>query len=400
HRHAALLRLRGVPVVRLHGTAVERGTAHGALLARQILDWFEFYLLEDRFRSARTYQQEFVPFLEHNFRWPVAMVQEVDAVLAGMKGSGVPLRVAALARDFNRTDLLAINAYVETRAMRSACTQFAVWGAQTAGTDVAGGLIAGRNMDGEVDLRKTTVMHTLVFAVEQRAPGKHRFASVMWPGFVGTLSGISEDGLYSMENASGSGRGPVENALVPISWTQRFILENVTASVTPDAIARLFDAHRSSGGGACGPGCIVFFAQPFRGQRAPAFVYEGDRFGGVMRLPGEVRPSAQTCLMASNHPLKYRAGTGVPVPSFSSRWRYEAGKNLLETWTRQRRPIGTTEMLRLLQSACHGTTEHSVIFRANQKTIDLAIDDLKADMWDAPYLAWQRFAFAELFRPK
>jgi len=38
--------------------------------------------------------------------------------------------------------------------MRSTCTQFACWGERTTGTDVKGGTIAGRNMDGEIDLRR------------------------------------------------------------------------------------------------------------------------------------------------------------------------------------------------------------------------------------------------------
>ena len=58
------------------------------------------------------------------------------------------------------------------------------------GSDVDGGLIAGRNMDGEVDLRKVTVSHFLLFAVEPSEPGQRRWVSAMWPGFVGTISGI------------------------------------------------------------------------------------------------------------------------------------------------------------------------------------------------------------------
>jgi hypothetical protein len=83
--------------------------------------------------------------------------------------------------------------------------------------------------------------------------------------------------------------------------------------------------------------------------------------------------------------------------SFSSAWRYEVGKNTLEAWARGGTPIGTAEMRRLLQSVAQGATEHSVIFRANQMTLDVAVDDLATDLWDAPYRRWVTFRFEELF---
>ena len=295
-----LTRTNGIATLRIRGTPEERGRAHGALVGRQILDFFEFYVLEDKFKSVAKYRNTFYRFLEANFRYPKEFLTEIDAVIAGMKATGLKMSIDTLGRDFDRTDLLAINAYIESRAMRSSCTQFAFWGVQS--TD--GGTIAGRNMDGEIDLRKTTVSHFLVIAVDQGDKTRKRYLNLMWPGFVGTITGINEDGLYSMENAGGTGPGPVVDSLVPCSWIQRFILENVSGQVTPDAVTRIIDAHRSSGGGSFGAGSIILFATPFRGQKAPAFVYEGDRFGGAMRLPGEVRPKGMTHIMATNHHLK------------------------------------------------------------------------------------------------
>jgi len=209
--HGALRWMKGLPVLQLHGTAQQRGYAHGFLVGEQIVDFFEFYVLEDSWRSARRYEEVFVPFLDTHFAYDPAYVAEVDAVIQGMKDSGMDMRVEWLGRDFTRTELLAINAYIERRATQpspaaaSTCTQFAAWGEATDGGELAGGLIAGRNMDGEVDIRKVTVSHFLLFAVDPSEPGRRRWVSTMWPGFVGTLSGINEEGLYSMENAGGDG---------------------------------------------------------------------------------------------------------------------------------------------------------------------------------------------------
>jgi len=407
--HGALRWLKGLPVLQVHGTAEERGFAHGYLVGEQIIDFFEFYVLEDSWRSARRYEAEFAPFLESHFDYSPEYLAEADAVVRGMEASGIDMTVPWLGREFRRVDLLAINAYIERRATQPSaaagggCSQFAFWGQATEGSDVGGGLIAGRNMDGEVDLRKVTVTHFLLFAVDPSEPGRRRWVSAMWPGFVGTISGINEEGLYSMENAGGTGPGPVVDGLTPCSWVQRFILENAGKESTPESISEMIDRFRSAGGGAFGAGSIILWAVPYEGQPVPAFVSEGDRFGTAIRLPTDVAPASPCDIMATNHHLVYgvdpdRAGLYFgKEPSFSSQWRYETGMNTVEAWTRQRKPLGTTEMRWLLESVAHGTTEYSVIFRANEMSVDVAVDDLAADLWDAPYQRWVSYEFEELF---
>src|SRR5690606_2380546 len=274
----ALRRVRGLPVLQLTGDARTRGLAHGRLLAPQIVDFFRFYVLEDRLASLDG-QAAFAAFLDSHFAYPEEYVTECEAVIEGMRASGADLRIPELGRDFVRVDLYAINAYIETRAMRSSCTQFACWGERTKGTDVDGGTITGRNMDGEIDVRRVTVSHFLLFAVTPTDPGRKRYVSMMWPGFVGTLTGINEDGFQAMENAGGTGPGPVVDRLVPISWTMREALAGLGADATPSSVQALVDRYDNAAGAVSGPGCIVLFAMPFRGQAAPAFVLEGDRFG-------------------------------------------------------------------------------------------------------------------------
>ena len=51
----------------------------------------------------------------------------------------------------------------------------------------------------------------------------------------------------------------------------------------------------------------------------------------------------------------------------------------------------------LLRLATEGFTEHSVIWRADTRTLEVAVADLTRSMWDAPYLPWAAFTFSELF---
>ena len=408
--HGALVWKKGLPVLQLWGTAEERGFAHGYLVGRQIIDFFEFYIVEDNWRSAKSYQETFVPFLENRFRCPEEFLRECDAVIEGMRASGIDMGVELLGRDFSRTDLLAINAYIEKRAAfpapeprPSSCTQVAFWGARTKGGGLDGGLVAARNMDGECDIRKVTVSHFLVFAVDPSEPGRRRWVSTMWPGFVGTISGVNEEGLYGMENAGGSGPGPVPDGIVPCSWIQRLVLEKQGREATPESVLEMMKPFVSSTGGITAAGSIILWAVPYKGQAAPAFVYEGGRTGFALRTPGEVRPADTDSILASNHHLKFGfdperpdESLGSPV-SFSSLWRYETAARTLEAWSRRHETLGIDQAIRLLQQVAHGSTEYAVIFKANEGRLLIAVDDLATDLWDAPYCEWTEFSFNELF---
>jgi len=397
-------RINGYPVLQLRGDARTRGLAHGKLVAPQIVDFFRYYFLEDKMQSAAGYEGGFAKFLNSHFAYPPEYVTECTSVVEGMRASGADLFIPELNRDFSLTDLYAINGYIETRAMRSSCTQFAAWGDRTDGTDVEGGMVTGRNMDGEIDIRKVTVSHFLLFAVEPDQRQK-RFVSMMWPGFVATISGINEKGFYTMENAGLTGPGDVVDRLAPISWTMRESLAKLGADATPASTQAFLDHYDNPAGGVSGPGCIMLFAVPFRGQENPAFVFEGDRFGDAIRVAGEVRPRIRNVLVLSNHHRKYGVMENSPekvfgeVPAFSSVWRYEAGMHKLESWDRIDRRIGTPEMRELLQTVAHGTTEYAVITRPNQLEFDVAVASMKPEPWDAPYHPWTRFRFEELFAP-
>jgi uncharacterized protein (DUF2141 family) len=402
--HGALRWMKGLPVLQLWGTAEERGYAHGFLVGEQIIDFFESYILETMVRSAKRYEEFYVPFFESRFNLPEEFEKELDAVIAGMRAAGADMEVDLLGRDFNRTDLLAINAYIERRAAnpvepvkKEGCSQFALWGPLTRD----GGLIAGRNMDGECDLRKVTVSHFLTFAVAPAEAGRKRWVSTMWPGFVGTISGINEDGLYGMENAGPTGPGEAVGGLVPCAWVQRYALETLGPDATPESVLATMNRFKCEGGGITAAGSVILWAVPYNGQEAPAFIYEGDRNGGVMRTPAQVRPFDPHNILGTNHYRVYGVDERGPSFNFGREifcWRYETGLAALEAWCRINRKAGLEEMKHLLQTVAHGSTEYSVIFLANERKILIADDDLMADLWDAPHLKWVEFEFDELFR--
>jgi len=125
-------------------------------------------------------------------------------------------------------DILGINAYIEL----GGCSQFVAWGAQTHSQQT----IAARNMDGEIEPRKITVSHLTMFLIDPSPEeiaqgtqpklficaririaylGRKRYVSIMWPGFIGTLTGINEYGLYGMMDTGHTYDGPAVHNLRP-----------------------------------------------------------------------------------------------------------------------------------------------------------------------------------------
>lgn len=91
---------------------------------------------------------------------------------------------------------------------------------------------------------------------------------------------------------------------------------------------------------------------------------------------------------------------------FSSLWRYEAGKNMVNAWHEYGVRVGVKEMVRLLQTLTHATTEHSIIYEAVPSRIDetvvditlhVAVADMRVGGWHAPYLSWAQVPFREFF---
>jgi len=265
--------------------------------------------------------------------------------------------------------------------------------------------MAARNMDGELDARKVTVKHLTVFAIEpEQTSQKLKFISIMWPGFIGTLTAFNEGGLYSMMNTGRCKQGAEVVGAYPVSISLREVVHTLSAvNGDPTSVMNTLNTFASSGGGISVSGTIFHFARNYVPQNSPpAFFFEGDKYGGVMRLPGQVDPLVNTSIMGSNHNRVYGVDTfhqdlnfGVPI-SFSSHWRYKAGQSVLESWDRTGFKADVEDMKLLLKTVSSGVTEHAVVWKDKEFWLANANSSV-ATIWDAPYLRWTKFSFVELF---
>jgi len=430
---------KGIPVLELWGTPEERGYAHGYLIAEQILDFFAYFILEGTAASCHVYENKWIPMFEQSvaggsdtaYSFEPELLTEARSVISGMRDSGVNLYVPLLNRELNVLDILAINSYIELEFLKRdiedstakdqepqvACTQFAFWNTQTMNVPgVYGNTVAGRNMDGELDFRRSTVTNFMVFAVSPKN-GK-KYASMMWPGFLGTLSGVNEDGQYLIMNYGvSSNEKPEWDQVVPVNWIVRQLLAYPSVPIEK-ANAQSTLAHiqqfNAKTGGPCITGCVLFFAKPYvnGSSDSPAYVYEGDYKSGLMRLPTQADPTyINDAILASNHYHKYGVDPKVGphynfgrLMYFDTLVRYQAGSYKVKSYDDVLYLKGNVnEVLveQVLQSVAHGTTEHSIVVKnsGKDKWIYIAVarhQDMNVG-WDAPYLEWQPFQFEDFF---
>lgn len=224
--------------------------------------------------------------------------------------------------------------------------------------------MAARNMDGELDVRKVTVTHSILFATDRdvkanapapdgtvpaASPASYRTVSLMWPGILGTLTGVNETGLYICENAGDTQPDSgIISGLAPVACVQQAALRQLdgrtlTVSKMKDFLEKQIsktgwdtEAHKKiteaeraeklqregvpqyvseTSGGCAGPGSIFVVALPPVAASAASsssssassasptrgFVVEADRTHTSFRLPSQAPPFLPSCLLATNH---------------------------------------------------------------------------------------------------
>jgi Acyl-coenzyme A:6-aminopenicillanic acid acyl-transferase len=203
--HGRIEQHAGLTVVRVWGTAQERGYAHGRLLADRFAATalaefgLRFGRLQPLLQQARQAQARLIEY-------PPDVQQELQGLWQGLVDSKVDLRMPELERAFDYTDLLVANALDVFGLM--GCSSFTLWGEQVEG----GGVLTARNFDWP--LTGPHLLEHTILLVQHPSEGRAT-ASVTWPGFVGTVTGISDDGMAAFLHV---GSAKITYALQPSSW--------------------------------------------------------------------------------------------------------------------------------------------------------------------------------------
>ena len=291
-----LVEVRGIRVLRLEGSPRERGYAHGYLLAREVMQLFNRYggmIARDRGRYEDTIRRE----VRERFAFPDEVRAEVAGMLAGIRARlGDGGLATFLGRPIDETDLLAIQALPDWYPL--ACSSFVAWGKLA-----PGGPVAGRNLDFFVH---PVLLENHVIIVNARSGGgataRRAWATVTWPGLVGALTGMNEDGTVAFLHDANAPLGEAPSGCLPRMLAARRILERAGAdSPARDAMALLEGTPTRWGG-------LIFVSGTRAGEiEGAAGCLERDRRGTSLRLAGPAAVAPGVPAFACTNHFRVRA---------------------------------------------------------------------------------------------
>ncbi|MBL9079674.1 MAG: hypothetical protein JNL08_19375 [Planctomycetes bacterium] len=185
--HGRLETHAGLRVLRVWGSPAERGYAHGRLVGKDVST---VLIAEFTARFARQPQllQQARSAIGRLIVYPDDVTAEIEALFAGLCDSGADRRMPDLGREFDLTDLLVANALDVFGLM--GCSSFTLYGDQVEG----GGVLTGRNFDWP--LTGPHMLDGTLLIVQHPTEGA-AVASVGWPGYVGTVTGVSSEGYVA-----------------------------------------------------------------------------------------------------------------------------------------------------------------------------------------------------------
>jgi len=406
--------VKGNKTLVLWGSGPERARAMGRLLAPQILDWINFVLIENYARSADYYENKFLATVRKNLGGLAAYSRELQAVVDGMRESGASLYSFRLKREITVDDIKGVNSFYTlpmtmmfghvADVAAPSCSSAVVWGDRTDNPELRRGLIHGKNMDGENDLRKITVNHLLIVAVDPSESGLKRAVAINWPGFIGMDMGMNDSGLILAPHSAMS---------IP-DWRATNMLDNdliyretLQQTATPQ---EAWNYWKNSGTTRVGGFNTAVSARYLAAADYPSLTFETDSYGGETRDPVFMDPKDPFSILTTNTFYRYsgaNAGAVSQANGYQSSlqagdYRYWAMMNRLDDLASKGRTIGTAEMIEILRAASRtkqydGITEYSFIGYPDAMKFALAREDLVNKILEAPYGTFTTYDFNEVF---
>jgi len=227
-----LTKVGEIRVLRVWGTSKQRGYAHGYLLAEDLKRLFEAFLADERFSGgAKAYNTIAMPMAAALMSPKSIYQREMEGIVEGMRArlGEKGIAIAALGRPLEYRDVLAVNCLSDR--VGPMCSSFAVWGRMTKD----GATLTARNLDWP---RHEWMLGNEVLLVElpSEKPKRAGWVSMTWPGFVGCLSGMNENGVTVAMHDVHCGAPDGMMGFVPRGLVLREAME---AAHNPDAIEQI-----------------------------------------------------------------------------------------------------------------------------------------------------------------
>jgi hypothetical protein len=354
----AVVDVRGLPVLRLHGTPRQMGFQHGRALAAGIKEGIVEFCFKYRCHSIPARYAEVCKTVASEVDLPDRVRDELDGMLEGMKASGTDLSLPPMKRDLELIDLELMNTIDHWGLF--GCSGFTAWGRCTKDGEV----LTARNFDFDVDPEKKAIAKLGVVLVFEPSDGR-RFVSFGFPGLVGIASGVNESGVAAfLHVGNGAFGGGEEGKSRPLTLLLREVMERCGEK---DAAQHLRDAM---------PGARVRNSFLLRlatsGVDAPpTTVFEVDPLGFEEEPLPDEHAGAAPLMIATNHYLARRQDfTAIP----DSKIRYmnleEATRKCLSLADHVIDPAEAWSALATAsQQANHIVTLHALVFAPARKEL-------------------------------
>ncbi len=373
-----LREIDGVSVLRVWGSPVDRGYAHGYLMADKILEVLDGYVGDTNLSGGPSGHARSVAKVSAIMKIPDDYRREIEGMLAGIRAKrGGKVAVPCLGRKLEYEDLLVMNCIPDSSPF--GCSSFAAWGNMT--TD--GSTIAGRNLDW-VWAEILTDSQVIVAHILDKDDGKIAWVSVTWPGFIGCLTGMNAEGVtVSMHDV----RAPrsVPSGFTPRAFTLRDAIEAAHARTAREDIEKILRER------VCAVGNNIPVALPQLSGRPASYVFEYD---GVLShgkgLTVRKGPTRETVGHAGTRTSGHQACTNhyrerrEPVKCS----RYAGFRSSMEKISRAEKRekkmsvAGAFEMLAEASfspsGGCRITTYHSIVFEPGKRRMSVCFSKGRA----------------------
>ncbi|MBT4333108.1 MAG: T9SS type A sorting domain-containing protein [Candidatus Cloacimonetes bacterium] len=219
------LSVDGKKILKVWGTHYERGYATGYLFGDKIKDISEDYFISALFGgSSYLYESTRIYFIA-NFQIEEKYISETEGIIDGMIEADILLFSDILGRDIDANDILFSNAVVDIASMVDldydfGCSSLSSWGGNTSlDPELDGDLVITRNMDWTP--HPTLLENHLLVVHFPSESDEVNWLSFTFPGFIGGLSSLNENGLCAFMNMGNHNEHPNTFSFHPILLSVR-----------------------------------------------------------------------------------------------------------------------------------------------------------------------------------
>lgn len=367
-----------ITVLRVWGTPQEMGFAHGYLVGDGVLTY-----LAERIASVSPERRGAVDAaqtaLAEAIQTPDESLVEIRGMFDGIKAAGgdVPT-IKGLDRPLRLEDLIIANAADTLRAF--GCSGFTVWG------DKAGeaGVITTRNFDFPVPGPETLKRQMILV---RRPTGRRAVATITFPGYLGAVTGINEDGVcvFVHDGTGGRIRTP-QGRYTPLGLVLKDLLESAGR-------ARAHDRAESMLRGIT-PYPFSYMVRVITprsaGRDKPVRVFQVDRNG-----LGENATGKTTCI-TTNHYIARGLKPHVRANDWSKRRYDRLDKRVRATVTDR---MAWESLRAVMPESQEYATLHSLVVYPERGELDLALATWRdGKVVAAPIRKPTRISFGWLFK--